>query len=299
MPQEIDPQNAPEAPVKQPVIISNDPRVATPQSSANGPSTSGSNSTIPVERLDLPSRGALYASNNPARSGSILVRPITTAEEEILVTERFAKQGTTIDMILSRCIVTRGINTLDLLAGDRAHILFYLRAISYGPDYEFTATLKGGVQQVVKTNVAQLKVKILPPDFVEPYTIQIDGDTYEIVLLRGHGERAIAMKKMIQKQRSPDAADPGLSEALIQQLKTINGEGNTDANPNFISNHVRSMIARKASKLRNEIIKVSPGPVLKQDVINRETGELESVTVQVTENFFRSSDDTAGENGSD
>jgi hypothetical protein len=292
MPQEIDPNLSIEAP--KPRVISNDPRTALmgiPLSPIGG--TTGDTSGVPSERVELPSRGLVYPANHPAKQGWIMVRPITTAEEEILATERFAKMGTTIDMILSRCIVTRGINTLDLVSGDRTHLLFYLRAISYGPEYSFVATLRGGVQQEVKTNVAKLQIKTLPDNFMEPVTIQIEGDIYEVVLLRGRDEQAITQERLALKRKNPDAADPGASSTLSRQIKSINGDQDVDN----ILKHVRSMIGRKASILRREILKISPGPVLKQTVTNRETGEQEEVIIQVTESFFRAEDESSGAMG--
>lgn len=289
MPEEVNPtaaQGLPKGPV-----ISNDPRTTVlPGNSEAVVGTSADMSSLPTERVTLPSRGLLYPKTNPASAGFVLVRPITTSEEEILVTERFAKQGVIIDMLLSRCIVTRGINTLDLLSGDRSLILFYLRAISYGPEYTFMARLKDGSQQEVVTNVSKLKIKELPDGFAEPFIAQVNGITYELRLSRGSDEQAMTRERLAQKRKDPKAADGSLTSALIRQVVSVNGETDEEK----IATHVRRLIAKDSQALRSAIAKASPGPQLIQSVVNNETGETEEVAIQMTESFFRANDEPAG-----
>jgi hypothetical protein len=212
-----------------------------------------------------------------------MVRPITTKEEEILVTERFHKQGVAIDMILSRCIMTKGINTLDLLSGDRLHILFYLRAISYGPEYSFRTRMRDGTEQEIKTDVSKLTIVTLPDGFAEPWVAQIDGTTYELRLSRGKDEQEAIIEQMRNKKKSPNAPNSAPTDALRRQIVSINGDTDRDN----IVKHVGRMIAKTAHALRAEIVKNAPGPQLKIDVINQETGDPEEISVSITESFFR------------
>ena len=79
MPTETDPAALP--PKGKTLVISNDPGASL--------GTTGQQDEFTGERLELPSRGLLYPKGHPASSGAIMVRPMTTKEEEILVTERF------------------------------------------------------------------------------------------------------------------------------------------------------------------------------------------------------------------
>ena len=276
MPTETDPKAAPAQPKK--VVISNDPSLVGMQLG-----TTGQQEEFTGERLDLPSRGLLYPQGHPAAQGWIMVRPITTKEEEILVTERFWKQGVTIDMILSRCIMTKGINTLDLLSGDRLHILFYLRAISYGPEYSFRTKMRDGSEQEIKTDVSKLTIVALPEGFVEPWSFQFEGVTYELRLSRGKDEQESIIERTRNKKKNPNGADSSPTDALKRQIVSINGETDREV----INQKVGRMVARIAHALRNEIVRVAPGPHLKIDVQNQETGETEEVAVSITESFFR------------
>lgn len=287
MPSETDPKVAAPAPARR--VISNDPSL-TNMKLPGGPdvgTTSLGTEDFAGERVDLPSRGVLYPKTNPAAAGFVMVRPMTTKEEEILITERFHRQGTAIDMILSRCILTPKINTLDLLSGDRLFILFYLRAISYGPEYSFKVRMKGGDggshEQEVKTDVSKLDVITLPEGFVDPWVYQYNGTTYELRLSRGKDEQEGVIERMRQKKRNPNGADSSPTDALKRQIVSVNG----DSDPAVISNHVDRMIAKHAYSLRQEIAAKIPGPKLKILVMNTETEEEEEITIGITESFFR------------
>lgn len=275
MPTETDPASA--APAPRRTVVSNDPALA---SASLG--TSGQQDEFTAERLELPSKGLLYPKTSPASQGWLMVRPITTKEEEILVTERFHKQGVIIDMLLSRCIVTKGINTLDLLSGDRLHILFYLRAISYGPEYSFRTRMRDGSEQEVKTNVGKLKIKELPAGFAEPFLVQVEGVSYELRLSRGQDEQEAVVERMRNKKQNPNGADSTPTDALLRLIVSVNGDQDREQ----IAKHVGRMVARNAHALRAAIKAVAPGPQVLVEVPNAE-GDLEEVTVALTETFFR------------
>jgi hypothetical protein len=275
MPTENDPSKAPIAPKK---VISNDAVFA--QASIG---TTGQDTEFTGERVDLPSGGSLYDAKSPARAGYVLVRPMTTKEEEILVTERFHKQGIAIDMLLSRCIMTKGINTMDLLSGDRLHLLFYLRAISYGPEYSFRARMRDGTEQEIKTDVSKLTINKLPEGFQEPWPFQYDGVTYELRFSRGKDEQDAVIERMNEKKKNPKAPDSSPTSALRRQIVSING----DSNPDTVRKAVDRMIAKTAHAIRAELMDKNPGPKVRIEVENAETGSMEDVNIAITESFFR------------
>jgi hypothetical protein len=275
MPTENDPTKLAAAP-KKPQVITNDPSLVLA-------GTTGQDSDFTGERVELPSGGLLYDAKSPARAGFVLVRPMTTKEEEILVTERFHKQGIAIDMLLSRCIMTRGINTMDLLSGDRLHLLFYLRAVSYGPEYSFRARMRDGSEQEIKTNVGQLSINKLPENFQEPWPFQYEGVTYELRLSRGKDEQEAVVERLNEKKKNPKAPDSSPTSALRRQIVSVNGE----SDPAVVRKAVDRMIAKVAHAIRAELMAKNPGPKVRIDVENAETGEMEEVNVAITESFFR------------
>jgi len=293
-PAPVQPQNqgaAPEQPAKKQVVLSNDPSMAGASPAARKlaeaqgktfASTGQDNTGLTGEPVSLPSKGIPYPENHPASSGTILVRPITTKEEEILATERLQRQGIALDMIMQNCIVTPGIDTMDLVSGDRMMILFYLRAVSYGPNYKFEAKLKGGHTQMIETNVAKLKMRHLPEGFVEPYIVKVNGQTYELQLNRGRFEQEV-IRARLRNKKKPNATEIGGTTSLKNLILSVNGNDDRD----FINRHIDTMVAGHAGKLRKQIADIQPGPILEEEVINEETGDLEVVTIQLTETFFR------------
>lgn len=265
--------------------LTNDPSLANkrPAQATSGLGLTGQqHPAFTGEPVELPSKGLLYPENHPCRSGVIYVRPITTKEEEILATERLQRQGIALDMVLQRCIMTPGIDTMDLLSGDRLMILFYLRAISYGPNYRFETRMKDGSTQMVETNVAKLKIRELPDGFEEPYAVNIDGTVYELIMSRGRHEQE-TIRARLRSKKGPNAVEVAPTQTLKNLIIAING----DEDKQVIAQAIDTMIAARAHRLRKAIADVQPGPMLEEEVINASTGELETITIQITESFFR------------
>lgn len=290
MPKKPEAQEAPAptpAAKPKPRIMSNDPALAGTPAAAPVPragfgTTGQGHPNFTGEPVQLPSRGLVYPENHPCRSGIIHVRPITTKEEEILATERLQRQGIALDMIMQRCIVTPGIDTMDLVSGDRLMILFYLRAISYGPKYTFEVRMKSGDNQMVTTDVGKLKIRSLEDDFVEPYRVTIDNTVYEMILSRGRHEQDTIRARFRSRQNKN-----GVEVTPTQTLKNVIISVNGDEDKKTVSDHIDNMVARTAHRLRKAIADINPGPILEEEVINDATGELEKVSVTITETFFR------------
>jgi len=97
------------------------------------------------EEVPLPSKGLLYTrvtdDEDIVKKGRIKLYPMTAREEEILSTQRFIKDGTATRRVLERCIAS-DIDAKDILLFDSNFLLFYLRQISYGDEYEFELTME-------------------------------------------------------------------------------------------------------------------------------------------------------------
>jgi hypothetical protein len=62
--------------------------------------------------------------------------------DKILATSRLAQSGQSIDYIFKHCVKLQDstFDPLDLIVGDRMFLLFYLRGITHGNNYEFSIT---------------------------------------------------------------------------------------------------------------------------------------------------------------
>lgn len=90
---------------------------------------------IPWEKCLLPSRGLYYEG---WKDGIVNVRAMTIQTEKYLATDRYVKSGQAVDMMINNCCVfPQGFSTDDLLVGDHAYLLYFIRGITYGNIYEF------------------------------------------------------------------------------------------------------------------------------------------------------------------
>ena len=90
--------------------------------------------------VELPSRGLLYPKSTPFSAGTLMVRPMRSEEEEIILNPSLLKEGQVLEMIMKRCVmVSQGVKLTDplqLLSQDRTFLLIFLRGISQGSIYD-------------------------------------------------------------------------------------------------------------------------------------------------------------------
>jgi hypothetical protein len=92
---------------------------------------------IPWEETTLPSKGLYYGWT----SGVVSVRAWSAKIDKILATARLAQTGQSIDYMLKECCrFPDGFDIQDMLVGDQIYLLYYLRGITHGNEYEFATT---------------------------------------------------------------------------------------------------------------------------------------------------------------
>ena len=74
---------------------------------------------FPTEVIDLPSKGKVYSKDSPLSDGKLELKYMTTREEDILMSENLIKKGVVIDKLLDSLIVSNGVNSDDLILGDK------------------------------------------------------------------------------------------------------------------------------------------------------------------------------------
>ena len=98
---------------------------------------------IPWESCVLPSKGLYYREDSPIPTpeipgGVVKVRPMGIYADKALSTGRLLKSGEAFDYIFNHCVkLPSGMEPLDLLSEDRVFLLYYLRGITHGNEYEF------------------------------------------------------------------------------------------------------------------------------------------------------------------
>ena len=119
---------------QEPVLVT---PPSTPQAMLDEYLSQGEDVIRPWEQVMLPSKGVYYKGKIPG--GYVEVRPWGLKAEKIMTTQRLVRTGEALDYIFQYHVrLPEGFDDhLDLLADDRVFLLYYLRGISHGPEYEF------------------------------------------------------------------------------------------------------------------------------------------------------------------
>lgn len=97
-----------------------------------------SDNYIPWEKLKLPSAGVYYGDKLPG--GLLEVKPMGVDVDKMLTNQRLIQSGELLNKIVESCTrFPADMSVRELLAGDFNYILYYLRGITHGPNYEFNS----------------------------------------------------------------------------------------------------------------------------------------------------------------
>ena len=106
--------------------------------------------------IPLPSKGEGYKD----KIAKMSVAYLTAYDENMIVSPNLYRDNLIIDYILQEKVLSKEIDPLDLLEGDREAIILFLRASGYGNEYPITATdEKTGKEFETIVDLSKLKYK--------------------------------------------------------------------------------------------------------------------------------------------
>lgn len=94
------------------------------------------NSDATFDVIPLPSKGEGYAD----KIAKMSVAYLTAYDENMIVSPNLYRDNLILDYILQEKLLSKEIDPMDLLEGDRDAIILFLRASGYGNEYPITAT---------------------------------------------------------------------------------------------------------------------------------------------------------------
>ena len=245
-----------------------------------------------AELIPLPSGGRLYSlvtTDTDVLKGFIRMRPMTIKEEEILSTSRFAKTGSTTRMIIDRCLDSE-IDAKDILLYDSNFLLFYLRKISYGDEYQFPLTCANPVCEKKfdhKINISQLSFETLPEDFEEPIVVGLPVSKYtvKVILPRLYHSEEIYMRNMNRKKRSDEEDKRLVDNIIVTTIEIIDPDGKAISRGDW-EEFINSLPAMDRAEL-TKASSYTTGVDKLQDVACPYCGSDFSGTVPIGPEFFR------------
>jgi len=156
-----------------------------------------------ASKVRLPSEGRFYNTEDPdINEGYILIRPMTVKEEGILSDKKLIKEGIATRIVLDNCIES-DIDAQDLLSFDSNYLLFYLRGLSYGNEYDFEIKCSNEMCENIYKHtikISDIKFKAIPKDIKEPIVVKLPLSKYtvEVILPRVyHSEKVYRESKGI------------------------------------------------------------------------------------------------------
>ena len=217
---------------------------------------------VPTESVPLPSLGRVYPSDSKLfNRETVEIKAMTAKEEDILTSRALIKKGTVITHLIGSCLIDKGIEVDDMIAGDRNALMTALRITGYGSEYKAEVSCPAcGEQSKQDFLLSELPIKNLE---IEPV---VEGSNlFEFVLpmtkkkvnfkfLTGRDEQEITVLSE-RKKKQGLKSDNLVTTKLQYSIVAIDGVKDRGKINTFISN----MPARDSLALRRHMDDNEPG----------------------------------------
>lgn len=176
-----------------------------------------------LREVELPSRGLFYGSSIP--NGKITIKPMG-AKQEKLFSAGANNANAIISKIFDDCIQSP-IPHADLVLGDRMHLLWQLRAISYGDSYAHSFACSNCNKQTTRfQSIAALPVKWADPKSSGKFEVKlpVQGHVLEFRLLTGKDEEKVEqyMKQITARNGGKPTGDD-YTFRLARRIESVDG----------------------------------------------------------------------------
>lgn len=257
---------------------------------------------LPWEEIQLPSMGLYYGES--MKDGKLHVRPMGITAEKILSTQRLAAAGKSIDMMLKKCVkFPKEFNIDDLLLGDKNFLFFYIRGITYGPEYNFFYTCSD--KQCARAseyegNLHDVRIKFADPNLgPEPFRIELP------ILSKSANKKVWAKAKMLRTKDSREMlnqinttrryedldamVDETISSNIARLIVEVGTDESSTTDRQKIQKFVERLHSNDAKTIDKFIDDATPGIETRIKLTCQHCGNQMSGDLPITESFFRPS----------
>jgi hypothetical protein len=210
---------------------------------------------IGFDTVQLPSKGIFYKN----KISEIVVEYLTSKDEDILTTPALIENNTLIDVLLKAKIKTKGLEVDEMLGGDKNAVLIFLRASSYGKNYDVMVTdplTNNTFKATIDLTKLKYKEITVQPDENLLFSVELPMRK-KMVRFRLITDRELK-NVLKQAETKKDATGQPYLELLSMRLKSsiVDIDGNKDRN--YINRFVDAMPALDSLTLRRKIDEVTP-----------------------------------------
>ena len=251
---------------------------------------------IKSKPVALPSEGFFYPEGHPLSKGTIEIRHMTAADEDILTDRQLLKKGEAIDRVIESVIVEEGVEFSEILNGDVGGIMIAVRIMAYGKEYpfEFTCPACGAKTENV-ADLTEIQEKSVDFDKYERHQqlfsvdLPLSETNVEFSLLtRGEVQKInkeVSNVKQFQRKgnrTSSNQTSANMTTRLRHLIQSVNGE----TGPATIRKFVQQMPARDSLALRKAVSEVSPDIELETLFECEACGHQEFIDIPLDDTFF-------------
>ena len=235
---------------------------------------------LPYDMVSLPSQGVFYKNKKKA----VQVTYLNASDENLLATPALQANGELINMLLSRKILDKDMNVMDMPECDKEAVLVFLRNTAFGSDYKVTLTDPKTKEDFESTiDLSVLKTNEVGVDLDDnnefDYYLEMSKKKVKLSFLTPQDERIL---KKVDEQNKTAAVNTYMTKQLEMLLKEIDGV----RDPMTIAQFIQTMPIRDSQNIRKVIRENSPSLDLTIPVL---TPSNEEINVRITfgVEFFR------------
>lgn len=247
---------------------------------------------VPIESIPLPSRGVIYSPDSLLFNKQTLnIKSMTAREEDILASPAFHKEGTSLSHLIQSCLTEKGIDSEEMIIGDRTALMIGIRVTGYGSDYYVSAVCQNCEHKnninvdLTSIPIKRLAISPLQPgmnrfEYVLPVTKKKIHFKYNTA--KEERERKIASDALQKLTGSP------VSNTITSYLENsiVSIDGITDRAK--IKHFVLNMPAYDSKSLRNFISDNEPGMDMRTTFkcSNSKCNSENEIALPITSEFF-------------
>ena len=243
-----------------------------------------------AEMVSLPSKGMVYEGEI---SDKVELKSMTTRHEMLRLSASESTNKIMAD-ILDDCIVDDlGISAYDLCLGDFQFLLYKLRIVTFGPDYELNSICPVcGSPIKLDMNLDDSEVNLFDESLVDKLTLYLptNGEKVELALSTPRVmDRIDKQVKEYRNKHKGSIENPYLLYLMLNSIVTVDDE--SIINPIAYEEWVKDLPLRDLNVLRQRIDDINSMIGVKLTINTNCTvcGEEVEVPFRVSEQFFRPS----------
>ena len=174
--------------------------------------------------VTLPTGGKLYqdADDEDIRNGIVRLQPMSLADEAIITNQTYIKNGTVFTNLLNSCMLNN-FDAKNFTAYDVYYLIYALRQITYGEDYEFEVECSDcGKKALCKVDMKEIEFDELEGEEESVKTLTLPVSKFVLTIRNSIIGDETTVKKIAKKN---DEVDDVILNYVARTITLIDDNG--------------------------------------------------------------------------